>query len=220
MTLTPAAGPEKTLWLLLILLVAGYLVGILLNRQRSKAIGGWIQAGLGKLGGRVAWRWIRSMNSGAEVTVAEARHPYRQLQISYFLLTREFAPLWLVELLRGKRDLLALRGDLRTAPGQELTIVPLRGRLRRQMDKAAGATPWRWTELPHGLGLATRAAPDAALLRRTEVFLREYGAGVERLTLRRQAPHLIAFFKLAGIEKRPITELWAALGKLLHQANN
>ena len=41
------------------------------------------------------------------MTVQEARAPYRDLTISYYLLTREFFPLWAWERLRGKRDLLA-----------------------------------------------------------------------------------------------------------------
>ncbi len=215
MSLVPATGPERILWIVLILLVVGYLAGIWLNRQRSKAIGTWLQAGLGKLGGRVAWRWIRSMNSGAEVIVAEARPPFRQLQISYFLLTREFAPLWGLERLRGKRDLLALRCELRAPPTQEAHIVPWHGRLRAQLDEAAGDVPWQWVEMPAGLGLATRFVADKALVRRVTAFLERYGASVERLSLNRRNPQLIAFFRLNGIEKRPITELWAALGDLL-----
>lgn len=215
MSLMPATGAERIMWFALIALVAGYFVGTWLNRQRSKAIGMWLQAGLGKLGGRVAWRWIRSMTSGAEVNVAETWPPFKQLQISYFLLTREFTPLWGIELLRGKRDLLAVRADLRSPPAQDLTIVPLHGKLRKELDRAAGAVPWHWTELPAGLGLATRVAPEKVLVKRAAAFVNEYGPAIERLSLRRQAPHLIAFFKLAGIEKRPITELWVALGRLL-----
>ncbi len=215
MSWMPATGPERILWLVLIVLVVGYLAGVWRNRQRSKAIGTWLQAGLGKLGGRVAWRWIRSMNSGAEVIVAEARPPFRQLQINYFLLTREFTPLWGLELLQGKRDLLALRCELRHPPAQELHVVPWQGRLRNQLDKAAGAVPWHWIEMPAGLGLATRGAADQVLVGRLTAFLEGYGDAVERLSLSRRNPHLIIFFKLKGIEKRPVTELWAALGHLL-----
>ncbi|MGQ9841326.1 MAG: hypothetical protein ACUVR4_12575 [Anaerolineae bacterium] len=215
MSLLPATGIERILWAILILLVIGYLVGIWLNRQRSKAIGAWLQAGLGKLGGRVAWRWIRSMNSGAEVTVAEARPPFRQLQISYFLLTREFAPLWGLELLQGKRDLLALRCELRVSPTQELHVLPWRGRLRNQLDQTAGDILWHWAPMPAGLGLATRFVADEALVGRMAAFLERYGAHVERLSLSRRSPQLILFFSLTGIEKRPIAELWAALGDLL-----
>lgn len=215
MSLVPATGTERFLWIVLIALVVGYLAGVWLNRQRSKAIGAWLQAGLGKLGGRVAWRWIRGMNSGAEVTVADTRPPFRQLQINYFLLTREFTPLWAVERLQGKRDLFSLRGEFRTPPAQELTIVPLHGRLRKELDKAAEAVPWHWTELPHSLGLATRLAPSKALVGRVEAFLSDYGPAVERLSIRRRSPQLVVFFKLDGMEQRPLAPLWAAFEKLL-----
>lgn len=208
-------GIERIWWFVLIALVVGYLVGVWLNRQRSKTLGAWLQAGLGKLGGRVAWRWVRSMNSGAEVTIGEARPPFRQLKINYFLLTREFPPLWGFELLREKRDLISLHGELRSPPAQEITVVPLQGKLRTELDKAAGDIPWHWTEMPAGLGLATRLAPSKALVGRVEIFLNGYGASVERLSLRRRSPQLVIFLKLQGVEKRPITELWAAIEKLL-----
>lgn len=215
MSLTPATGIERIWWIVLILLVGSYFAGVWLNRQRSKALGAWLQVGLGKLGGRVAWRWIRSMNSGAEVTVADARPPYRQIQLGYYLLTREFPPLWGIERLRGKRDLLSLRAELRSTPAQELTIVPRHGPLAAELDKAAGDIPWHWTELPAGLGLATRLTPSKVLIDRVETFLANYGASVERLSMRRRGTHLVIFLKLDGIEKRPITELWAAIEKLL-----
>ncbi len=74
------------------------------------------QAGIGLLGGRVAWRWLKSMSAGAEVTVAESATALQGRQLTYFLLARELAPLWVIELLRKKRDLLLVKADLRT-PG-------------------------------------------------------------------------------------------------------
>ena len=215
MLLTPASGVERILWIVLIVLVVGYLAGAWLNRQRSKAIGAWLQEGLGKLGGRVAWRWIRSVNSGAEVTVGDARAPYRQLRIGYFLLTREFLPLWGIERLRRKGDLLSLNADLRKFPGTEFEILPLQGALRRKLDRAAGDAPWQWQPLAAGLGLATRDPINPALLRRLTAFTERYGAQIERLSLRQRTPHLVVFFKLQGMEKQPITELWAALETVL-----
>lgn len=211
----PATGSERVLWLIIIVLVAGYLAGQWLNRQRSKRIASWLQGGLGSLGGRVAWKWLRSMNAGAEVTVQETRHPYRGLVIGYYLLTREFFPLWLVEWLRGKRDLLSLRADLRTQPGREFDIVPLTGKLRKELDAAAAQRPYQWLELPNGLGLATQGQPNQALVTKVQRFVGTYGPYIERVSLRRRAPHVISFLSLSGLEKTNSGELWRALGELV-----
>lgn len=206
---------ERVFWIILIVLVAGYMIGIWLNRRRSKAIGEWVQAGLGRLGGRVAWRFIRGITSGAEALIGDARPPYRALNISYFLLTREFPPLWGIELLRNKADLLSISVELRKLPSTPWEIVPLEGRLRRELDQAAQAAPLHWLPLPAGLGLATSRPADPSLVKRATAFAERYGAVVERLSLRQRAPHLVAFFKLQGIEDKPCTELWAALDDLL-----
>jgi hypothetical protein len=211
----PATGPERVLWIAIILLVLGYLGGQWLNRQRSKRLGNWLQAGIGSLGGRVAWRWIKSVTSGAEVTVQEARAPYRNLSISYYLLTREFAPLWLWERIRGKRDLLALKADLRLIPSREFEILPARGKLRRELDEATRDVPYQWTELTDGLSLGGRPAVDAVSLERATEFMKSYGPYVERISLRRRAPHVMAFFRMTGLERTKSDELWRALGELV-----
>lgn len=213
--LTPASGAERVLWILLIVLVAGYFGGTWLNRRRSRAIGQWLQASLGSLGGRVAWRWIKAMNSGAEVTVAEARAPFQQLTIAYYLLTREFAPLWGIEMLRGKRDLLSVRAELRRQPSQEFDVVPSRGSLRRQIERAEREQPRTWREMPAGLLLAAPGGVSEALVRHVEAFLGRYGPSVQRLSLRRRQPHLVVFLELAGPETGDAVELWRALGEML-----
>lgn len=213
-SLLPATGAERLLWIVIIALVVGYLAGVTRNRQRSKLLGQWLQAGLGSLGGRVAWRWIRSMNSGAEVTIAEARHPFRTLQAAYYLLTREFTPLWVIEWLRGKRDLLSVRADLRTLPEHEFEILPLGGELRKKLNASPGE-PVQWIEMSEGLGLATRGAASKAQQQKARDFLNTYGPYVERVSLRRRAPNMVAFFRLSGMEARASAELWRALGELV-----
>ncbi len=210
----PASGTARTLWLVLIVLVVSYLAGAWLNRQRSKAIGQWLQAGLSTLGGKPAWRVTRSMSTGAEVILADAAQPFRQVQASYHMMTREIAPLWGIELLRGKRDLLAIRADLRAAPGSEFEVLPLHGPLRKKLDQAAADHPWQWQEMPAGLGLATQGPLDARLTRSLERFLDRNGAYVERLSLRQRQPNLVLFVRLAGLEQSPSADLLRAVRNL------
>lgn len=217
MGLSPAGYGERVLWALLIAVVASFLAGSWLNRQRSKQLGAWLQAGLGVLGGRPAWRWIRSVSSGAEVAIANPKPPFRGIRISYYLLTREFLPLWGFERLKGKRDLLSVRADLRRAPAYEFEVVPLHGALRRTLDTEQDDRHWQ--EMPAGLGLATHGPPEPALAARITSFLEIYGPYVERLSLRSRHPHVILFVRLTGLEAQPCTDLVRAFTSLFSEAS-
>jgi hypothetical protein len=210
----PVGPVEGALWIVLILLVASYLGGTWLNRQRSKAIGKWLQDGIGMLGGRVAWRWLKSMSAGAEVTIAETRPPFKGVQLTYFLLTRELAPLWVIEVLRKKRDLLLVKADLRSSPAHEYEVVPLNGKLRATLDGGEGQ-PLEWQPLAGELGLGTRSAAEAKMLGPVGAFVDKYGSDIERLSVRRRSPHLVLYLRLEQVEARPADELLRALQKLL-----
>ncbi len=210
----PVGPIEGILWVVLILLVASYLGGTWLNRQRSKAIGKWLQAGIGLLGGRVAWRWLKSMSAGAEVTVVETRPPFKSVQLTYFLLTRELAPLWVIELLRKKRDLLLVKADLRSLPAREYEVVPLNGKLRATLDSAEDRA-LAWQPLAAGLGLGTQSSADARVPGPIGTFVEKYGSDIERLSVRRRSPHLVLYLRLEQVENRPVDELLRALQKLL-----
>ncbi len=212
----PVAGiGEKIMWGVVVLLVIGYLAGTWLNRQRSKALGQWLQEGLKALGGKPTWKWIGTMSSGAQATVSGAAKPFSQAEITYFLLTRELLPLWGVELLRGKRDMLVIRADLRGTPAHEIEVVPLRGALRRTLDKQAGDQPWEWQEGPAGLGLATRGSGHERIIAATRAFLDRYGQHVQRMSLRQRKPHLILFARLAGLEQAPAGDFLRAVGDVV-----
>ena len=146
-----ASGTERILWFVLIVIVLSYLAGAWLNRRRAKAVGMWLQGGLSALGGKPLWKVTRSLSTGAEVNVTDAVRPFQQVNAAYFMLTREIMPLWGVELLRGKRDLLSVRADLRSQPGAEYELVPIKGRLRNLLDGKAGDQPWQWQEMPAGV---------------------------------------------------------------------
>lgn len=200
----PISGTtERILWGIIIALVAGFIAGGWLNRQRSKALGKWLQGALGVLGGRTNWKWLRGMNSGAQVIVEAAGRPFRQLDISYFMLTRELPPLWGLELLRGKRDLLAVRGDLRALPRYEIEVLPLVSKLRQTLDAQTGARPFNWEEGPAGLGIGSRDPGAKAQIKRLRAFLDRYGPYIQRLSLRPRQPHLVLFINLSGIERTP-----------------
>jgi hypothetical protein len=212
----PVTGPvDRALWGIVIILVVGLMAGSWLNRRRSKALGLWLQAGLATLGGQTTWRWVRGINSGAQITVEAAGRPFRRLEIGYFLLTRELPPLWGIEWLHGKRDLLTVRGDLREPPGCEVEIVPAAGDLRRKLDAAGAGEALRWEDGPAGLAIGSRGGGASAAAAKFRSFLAQYGPHIRRLSLRQRRPHLMLFLSLAGPETAPATDLLRALRKAL-----
>ncbi len=213
-TLSPVA---RILWILLVVLVAGYLLGRWLNRRRSKAIGEWLQSGVRVLGTQTSWKFPGGVTSGAEVTIINAGAPFRQVEISYHLLTREIPFLWGVELLQGKRDTLAVRADLRAKPRQEFEVVPLRGPLRQTLDQHAGEHPWRWAEMSSGLGMATRAQAGDRIEAGVRAFLDRFGGSVQRLSLRERNPNLVLFVRVPGVQGAPAKEFLQAVRRLVDE---
>jgi hypothetical protein len=228
-----ASGPERILWMILIVVVVCYMLGAWLNRQRGKQLGYWLQAGSGRLGGRLTWKISRGTASGAQANISDAAAPFRQLQINYALLTREFPPLWAYEYLTGRRDLLAVRANLRSEPPGELEVLPRPGRLSKALDASAGETPWHWQDGPAGLGIAVRGPVSARELASVRRFLDRYGAQVQRISLRPASrgasgsplrlngagpqsteaarPHLMLFLGLSGLERAPAVQLFEAI---------
>jgi len=204
---------SRALWGIVIILIVGLMAGSWLNRRRSKALGLWLQAGLATLGGQTTWRWVRGINSGAQITVEAAGKPFRRLELGYFLLTRELPPLWGIEWLRGKRDLFTLRGDLRDAPGYEVEIVPAAGPLRQKIDAQSDAEAFAWQDGPAGLAVGGRGAGAATAAAKLQPFLERYGLHIQRLSLRQRRPHLMLFLNLAGPETAPATDLLRGIRK-------
>ncbi len=214
--MTPVTGPgAQVMWGLLVLLLIGWLVGSWLNRRRSKEIAVWLQAGLTQLGGQTNWRWVRGMSSGAQIAVQGVGRPFRRLELGYFLLTRELPLLWGIELLRGKRDLLMLRGDLREPPALEAEIVPAHSDLHRKLVAQTGAAALQWHDGPAGLVFGIRGESAEAAIQRFGPFLERYGPHIRRLSLRRRQPHLVFFMDLTDLKAQPATTLLAALRRAI-----
>lgn len=246
----PATDTVRVFWGILIVLVVGYLIGTWLNRRRSERIGRWVQSAVGRLGGHPAWKFLRSISSGAQVSVPDANAPFRQFQIAYGLLTRELPPLWALEWMRGRRDTLAVRANLRTEPGGEIEVVPLESFLRRQIDRLAVDQPWTWQIGPAGLGLATRGELNERTLAGVRAFLDRYGTQVQRLSLRpvkrspspapgqdgqaelnlatrqldltrsKTRPHLLLFMSLGRLEHTPAGRFFDDLRTLARAAES
>jgi hypothetical protein len=147
--------------------------------------------------------------------VAEAKRPFRQVEVAFLLETRELLPLWLLNRLRGRRDSLVVRAHLRSVPHGELEVLP-KGHARfGDLLKDSKQNPWAMLQrqLPGGLQAAGRGRDTAGMLSATEALLSQVGAGIHRLSLARTAPHLILDVKIAQLRSEPAEKFFQLLTK-------
>jgi hypothetical protein len=180
-----------------IFLALWYLAASIYNRRRGIAVYRWLHSGLEDLGGEVSGRWIGSSGSGAELHVFGANPPFRELQIIYLLASRELLPLFLVDLLRGKRDRVIIKATLKANPDAELEIAREGSGLARQM-RAEKNRPWTIAEGPGGFVIGGRGGSEP-LRAATLPLLEKYAAQVNHISWAKKAPHLIAILSLEGL---------------------
>ena len=190
-----------------ILMALWYIGGTWYNRRRGIRTLTWLRGGLQKLGGRLEMAWIGSAASGARAVVSKANPPFRQVEAIFLLESREVLPIWLFNRLRGRRDELIIKAQLRSPRQGEIEVVPAGSRLERSLRREEQA-PWEWEEGPHGLRIARRGSQGKALGQAVGAFLQDYGPSLYRLSWRRSKPHLLLHIRLSELTARPADEFF------------
>jgi hypothetical protein len=193
-----STSPETILVAFGLFLVLWYLGASIFNRQRGITIFRWLQAGLEPLGGEVSARWLGSSSSGAQITIQKAKPPFRQIEIICLMAARELLPLFLINLLRGKRDQLIVKFTLRSMPQGEAEVTRARSPQARQLRNES-KTPWQVEELPHGLVLGIRGRDGETLRSALMPLLQKHGPRIQSVSWSKQAPHLIIVVMLNGL---------------------
>jgi hypothetical protein len=167
-----------------------YLGWNIFNRRRGIAVYYWLRKFLGRIGEISQAGWLGSSSSGARLGVAHGRKPFRQVEATYFLESRELIPLWMIHYLRGRQEVVQIRASLQLAPKCLLEV----GRIS---DKRFGIQMEQKEYVIQNAPLAERycvawpsseTPPDTKAL---EEFLGGYRDVMYRLTLRRESPHLV-----------------------------
>lgn len=171
-----------------------FVVGYISNGRRIRRISRAVEPALTKYG-RVSSR-RRLGNSGAQFIVERAEAPFRQIELVFLLEARENLLLWLLERIRGRRDELLLRANLRTAPAQEISLSESRDREFKARVLGERERPYEWIAAPPGLEMARRGAKDAAMVERLGRFLDGFGKAVRRVSIQSKEPHLTVRVRL------------------------
>ncbi len=210
MTALTITTSQRILLVLALLMLVWYVIGTWYSRRRGIRTLSWLREGLGSLGDQVQAAWIGSAASGAKVGTTKATPPFQQLEATFMLESRELLPVWLVNLLRGKRDELIIKAHLRSPRRGEFEVVPSGGRLERSLRRRLQSS-WKWEVGPHGLRIAYRGAQGRALVSAAQPLLQRYGLSLRRFAWRRDKPHLFLHIRLAGLTDCPPTEFFDEL---------
>jgi len=190
-----------------VLLVLWYPFGRRMNRRRGLQALRWLREGIRAYEGQAAVNWVGG--SAFRVDVQGALGPFKRVGMMVLLEAREMLLLWIINRLRGQRDMLVIRGDLRLKPKTDLETR--RGWRAGRAMKALEKEGWTVDSL-NGMFIALKR--DAEIVSRLASALSE-AAGLVRLSLRKRSPHLIANFHLSEVEGMTVESLFHFLEKVM-----
>lgn len=182
------------------------------NRRRGVRTYRWIQTGVKTFGAISEARWLGSSGSGAQMVIAKPGKPFRRVEIAFLLETRELLPLWLLNHLRGRRDTMIFKANLRNAPRGEVEILP-QDRPFRSIENPPGAETWSVLDQPlaGGFAAARRGRDTDSLIESVTPLLSSDGESIRRLSLARTSPHLIAEINLPDLMASPAPDFFTRL---------
>jgi hypothetical protein len=197
-----------------IFLLIWYAIAAAYNRRRGVRVYRWLQPGLKSLGSITEAKWIGTAGSGARLAIAKPEKPFRRVEAAFLLETRELLPLWLINRLRGRRDALIIRADLRTAPRSELEMVPPNDRrlLGLKVDDKRGV--WQMLAgLPAGFQGAARGRDVDRFTPPANALLETLPTAIRHLSIGFKSPHVIIEADLTILMTDPAEAFFTRLSK-------
>ncbi len=203
----------RTVFVLVVLVFLGWFaIGTQLNIRKGQLVLRWLQGGMSLLGERTTLRWLGS--SAIELKVQNAREPLRWAEVFIVLEPRDLPFLWWWFRARGRRDLLIVRGDLRTPPRLEFEALDRRAWSTRAVERTMQRNRWTPVAVPPGSPLVAygQGGTDAASDVLPMAALPELS--LVRLAVHRDAPNLEVHWELAGLARLESRRLFETLHQL------
>jgi hypothetical protein len=167
--------------------VAWFAAGTIWNIRKGRELMRWMQDGLPLLGTRSTVRWLGS--SVVEMAIRDGRAPFASATVVIFLEPRDMPWIWPFARIRGRRDMLIIRGVLREPPVTEFEALDPASWSGHEVRRRI---PPDWPVAQAGRGLVVHHATDAALARASAFLKQAQDAGlvVARLSVRRPEPNI------------------------------
>lgn len=192
--------------------MAWYIVGIQINRRRAARVQAWLKAGLEEEIGAVSeMRWLRPTRSAGALVVTEPFAPFRNVEAIFALEWVENLPVWLYRRLRGRRNELILRVDLRLNPAQEFEVGLLGSKGYENYLAEHTDEPMQRLEPLNGFAIARRGRFDEEQIEHLKQFLAANQGALLRLSLQRKTIHLMLRANLKPMQEAPAADFFAGL---------
>lgn len=115
-------SPQLAVFIVVVVAIVGWFaLGTHVNIRKGHRYLEWLQAGLPLAGEKTTLRWLGS--SVVQLKIEKAHDPFRRVEVLIVLEPRDVPPLWLLSRLRGRRDLLIVRTELRSVPKSQFEIL-------------------------------------------------------------------------------------------------
>ena len=134
-------SPELSIFVVVVIAIVGWFaLGTHLNVRKGHRFLEWLQSGLPLVGEKTTLRWLGS--SVVHLQIENAREPFRRVEVLVVLEPRDVPPWWLLSRLRGRRDLLIVRTELRSVPKIQVEILDPQAWSVRAIDKEVRQQKW------------------------------------------------------------------------------
>src|SRR5512144_710017 len=173
----------------MVIVLLAFTFGTQRSIARGNAMLAWLQGALPQLGKRATLRWLGS--SVAEVRLVDPAPPFRELAVLAVMEPRDVPIMWAVTRVRGRRDLLIVRGSMVRPPTLELDVADPGA--WDTGGRPEGEEGWHALEWSGDAIALVRGEPGPAVVdgvRASWDRLDAASAGVWRLAIRQTVPHL------------------------------
>lgn len=197
-----------------VLFLGWFAWGTQWNVRKGDSVLKWLRQGLPLVGERSTLRWLGS--SVVELKIAKANDPFRSAETLVVFEPRDVAFIWVWSRLRGRRDTLIFRSQLRATPPFEMEIFDPKGWTTHTSESALRSKKWSRADLSADQRLVAyySGAAGAAAAKELADLAGRAGGKLIRLSVHRNVPNIEVHWLLPDPGARPARELFLKLREL------
>ena len=186
------------------------------NARRNHEALRWLRSGLPQVSERTSMNWMGT--TGVRLDMSEAKEPFKSVEVLTLMEPRDVVPLWILSHLRGRRDVMIVRGNLRRHARVEFDLIKAGSWSGKDVLRRGIPKEWTQATLSDGMLLASEGPDATRSAQEIKARLAKLSPQLTRVSVRRTVPHiemhLLSPWK--GSQASPdVMKLFKAVGELL-----